>query len=874
VESEEANPVPIIARGDGREILAHVEGNGLALDRLANAPPGFDIDGVTGSDEFTQADVPAGVVAGAALLLAEQALAAIAPTDEAAAASEPDNILAVGLPAEALPEPAPEVSVDRLAPNGSLEKTKINFRCHVDDISAGSIEGWLMAPDHPSQHYVVVLKEEDRVHARVLASRFRADLVSAGIGDGCYSFQLAVPHALMDGAEHTLELIEEESGFRLTDEPVRWRSASVSEARATGHGPAIDIAGDVFTLGRDYPHPASSLGARMLFDISDLVYYIGHHANLTGIQRVQSSIVLSILNNELLPQSDLIFLSFDARNRNWVLIPTGFLASMLTDLLLPEAQRVVPFPTDEARYGILPGAKGFDGVGVLDDGKSSVLCLLGAAWVNHDYLHRVLALKRQFGTRFVMTVHDLIPIYARETCDQDTVRVFEAFMRQALRHADHILSISENTADDVRRYTASLQIATPPITVTKNGSSFAEFLPKTGQTHSRLLRELPERFVLFVATIEGRKNHQLMLDIWRQMIDEDGDDVPALVCVGRLGWKSSTFISTLVETNYLDGRVVLLRDISDTDLRALYERCLFTVCPTFYEGWGLPVGEALSMGKICVCSDRASIPEVAGEFGVYIDIDDVSASKNVIRSLISSAASRRRLEEKIRHGYRFITWREVAERVIEACQAATTIDWTQPYPYTAVPYSSEVSFARLDRSEDSIGELLLTRIAGNRQGLFLSDPLSEQSFIRGDEARSGGHWAYPEDWGAWACQTGGEVALGLPPNDSAVYYVFLRLRASGPVMDEPVQLYGNGEGLWEGPIGARPRNIVLRVRRRSTNSHGWHLRIRAALDLSDEKRAEIAGIDSRLPTIGFERLMVVPENDLKTRLDMLYTLLL
>ena len=108
-------------------------------------------------------------------------------------------------------------------------------------------------------------------------------------------------------------------------------------------------------------------------------------------------------------------------------------------------------------------------------GPRSSACL-GAAWVQQDYLHRVLALKRQFGTRFVMTVHDLIPIYAPETCDQDTAVVFEEFMRRALRHADHILAVSESTARDVRRYSASLQIPEPPITVTKNGSSFTEFL--------------------------------------------------------------------------------------------------------------------------------------------------------------------------------------------------------------------------------------------------------------------------------------------------------------------------------------------------------------------------------------------------------------
>ncbi len=213
--------------------------------------------------------------------------------------------------------------------------------------------------------------------------------------------------------------------------------------------------------------------------------------------------------------------------RKWVTVPTGFLVSLLQNLFLPEEQRLVSFPAEEARYGLLPGATEFDGVGVLDDGNPSVLCLLGAAWVNQDYIHRILSLKRRFGTRFVMTIHDLIPIYARDTCDQDTVRVFEEFMRGALRHVDHILAVSENTAQDVKRYLGELHIAEPPITVTKNGSSFAEFLSRSSLSGQAMLRDLPERFVLFVATIEGRKNHRLMFQIWRHMI-EAGDNPPHL----------------------------------------------------------------------------------------------------------------------------------------------------------------------------------------------------------------------------------------------------------------------------------------------------------------------------------------------------------
>jgi glycosyltransferase involved in cell wall biosynthesis len=626
------------------------------------------------------------------------------------------------------------------------------------------------------------------------------------------------------------------------------------------------------TLGRS---PAqATVGTRLLFDVSDLIYYIGHHPNLTGIQRVQGSVVLSILSNDLLPQPALTFLSFNARRRNWVSIPTAFLMMLLEDLFLPESHRVVSFPAEEARFGLLPGAREFNGVGVLDDGVPSVLCLLGAAWVHQDYLHRVLALKRQFGTKFVMTVHDLIPVYARETCDQDTARVFDEFMKRALRHSDHVLSVSEHTAADIRRYTASLQIPPPPVTVTRNGSSFAEFMPETQGSGELRSADIPERFVLFVATIEGRKNHQLLLKIWQRMIAA-GDEPPHLVCVGRLGWKSSTFIEELVESDYLDRRVQLLREISDTDLRLLYSRCLFTVYPTLYEGWGLPIGEALALGKICVCSSRASVPEVAGDLGVYIDIDDFEGTLDVVRDLIADQPKRKRLEGRIRRRYKPITWRSVAEKVVEVCLSTAREKWREPYPYTAIPYSSEISFGRLDRSTDSIGEALLSRILMARRGLFLSEPLKDQAFLWGEESRSAGSWAFPENWGTWACYSGGEIALALPANDSDFYYVILRLRTSEPVGEQPIQLAANRELVWAGSIGPDSRDIAVRVRRKPNGvDGGWRLNLRAQIELSSELRDRIAATDPRVPTIGFERLIVVPDDDLKTRLDIMYALLL
>jgi hypothetical protein len=319
--------------------------------------------------------------------------------------------------------------------------------------------------------------------------------------------------------------------------------------------------------------------------------------------------------------------------------------------------------------------------------------------------------------------------------------------------------------------------------------------------------------------------------------------------------------------------VILLQDVSDGHLQLMYARSLFTLCPSLYEGWGLPVGESLAAGKICVCSDRASVPEVAGEFGVYLDLDSPARSLETVRGLIADDAGRRRLEQKIRRGYKPITWRSVAEKVIAACQMATRSDWHDPYPYPVVPYSTEISFAWLGREpEGSFGDDLLAQIVDTRRGHFLNEPLQEQSFLRGEELRASGSWGEPENWGTWLCQGGGEIVLGLGSHACSLYYVFLRLRVPGPLAELPIRISANGEALWSGSLGPRPRDVRFAVRRRAAGPEGWRLRLRAELDLSPELRAEIAAADGRVPVIGFERLVIVPEDDLKTRLDILYTL--
>lgn len=191
-----------------------------------------------------------------------------------------------------------------------------------------------------------------------------------------------------------------------------------------------------------------------------------------------------------------------------------------------------------------------------------------------------------------------------------------------------------------------------------------------------------------------------------------------------------------------------------------------------------------------------------------------------------------------------------------------------------IPYSCEIAFGRAARDIDAAGGLP-SAIARAEQGLLRPEPLQAEAFAWGAAIRADGCWADPEDWGTWCCHAGGEIAMALPATASTAFYVVLRLRVSGPLANRSIRVLANNEPVWEGILGRGSRNIALRVRQPEFAEHGagWHLRLDAQVDLSAEMRRQIAAADSRVPTIGFERLIVVPSNDMKTSLDIMYALL-
>lgn len=534
-------------------------------------------------------------------------------------------------------------------------------------------------------------------------------------------------------------------------------------------------------------------GEMLIFDVSDLIYYVGHHDNLSGIQRVQCCIIQAIVKYGLKPLDQIGFISFNRRSNGFMMLDRTRFLAWLDDLSLPPEQRCVPFDVAEAREGrIFPMGP----LAAFIQPERTTLVLLGAAWVTPDYPTKIANLKRLFSARFVMVFHDFIPIFAKETCDQRTAEVFKEFIDQILPITDVALCVSRNTRDDLHRYCANAGICAPPALVTRLGSGFHEFFPEVSDRSALPVpagrRGTP--YVLFVSTIEGRKNHQYLFDVWDELARR-GVDTPRILCVGRLGWRAEPAIIKLIETDYLGGKVEIREDVSDIELKALYEGALFTVYPSIYEGWGLPVSESLANGKVCVLADRTSLPEVAGEFGVYVPLDDPAAAADVVAELLSRPGELARREEAIREKFQHTSWRIVAEVALQGCTLARTNPVRSALPTVRAAVEYPVRSLRMS-TQGLMGSAMMDALEQAHAALILPGSVKSAHKVSGLLCRNS-DWYAPEDWGSWARARKARVQFAVEASEfdgEDEVLIYLALRFLEPALPATVRITLSGCG--------------------------------------------------------------------------------
>jgi glycosyltransferase involved in cell wall biosynthesis len=226
-------------------------------------------------------------------------------------------------------------------------------------------------------------------------------------------------------------------------------------------------------------------------------------------------------------------------------------------------------------------------------------------------------------------VHDTIPLDFPQFQRDTSVSGFDAKLRNVAKFADLIICNSRQTKQDVTRVMADWG-KIPPIIVAHLGVKTATAAPKELPRGTDLSRP----YFVTVGTIEPRKNHALLLDIWERFSVKP--DAPRLFIVGRRGWNNETVFQRL---DRRPANVVELNNLSDGATTALVQGYCGLLAPSHCEGFGLPVVEAAALGVPVICNKLAVFREILSEYPIYADVADIYSWETMIRKLAVNSGS-------------------------------------------------------------------------------------------------------------------------------------------------------------------------------------------------------------------------------------------
>ena len=465
------------------------------------------------------------------------------------------------------------------------------------------------------------------------------------------------------------------------------------------------------------------MAATVWIDVEDLFEYANENTRPSGIQRLAFEIYRELHARRT--EADIRFVRHTASGTGFGVVPWSDIAALFADLTdrrltptelhgkrrlsggsgrverllrpLPDSWR--PAATEVAASGVslaraLSGlaaalarqpkrgmprpASGPTPVHAMAHGD--VILVLGSPWSITAYDGLIRRHRDQFGTRFALLVYDLIPLRRPEWCDAALVRRFREWLLPMLPLCDHVFAISRFSAADFEAFAAGQGVVLPckvrtiPIGTTRLAPAPADGAAEVatggatggaaGASSGRVLPP-PGSYALIVSTIEARKNHLLLFRVWRRLLEEmPPDQVPTLVFAGRVGWLVDDLMRQISNTGYLDGKLIVWESPTDAELASLYAGCRFTLFPSLYEGWGLPVTESLAAGKPCLTSNGTSMPEAGAGLTRMFDPDNLHDATAKIRAAIEDEAGLAAWQAQVRRDFRPVPWSASAEALL------------------------------------------------------------------------------------------------------------------------------------------------------------------------------------------------------------------
>ncbi|MCY3779888.1 MAG: glycosyltransferase family 1 protein [Chloroflexi bacterium] len=267
--------------------------------------------------------------------------------------------------------------------------------------------------------------------------------------------------------------------------------------------------------------------------------------------------------------------------------------------------------------------------------------------------------------RHVITVHDLSFIHFPEYLTAASRRYYNGQIAASVCRADHILAVSEATKADL---VDILNVPADMITVQLHGVD-EQFMPleRSCSEKTILSLDLPESYFLFVGTLEPRKNLVGLARAYRDLKLEL-PDAPKLVLAGRPGWHYEQLMTDLDSVG-LKADIIFKREVTDSQLPALYNHAIALITPSFYEGFGLPALEAMACGTVPIVSRVASLPEVVGEVGLKVDPQDTATISAALRQALTDSDWREEQSARALERAAGFRWVDTAQAVLDCYDA-------------------------------------------------------------------------------------------------------------------------------------------------------------------------------------------------------------
>ena len=263
--------------------------------------------------------------------------------------------------------------------------------------------------------------------------------------------------------------------------------------------------------------------------------------------------------------------------------------------------------------------------------------------------------------KVITTIYDMTYMRFPETMDARNLRRLRQGIQYSVERSDHILTISEFSKQEI---VSLLNIPEERISVVYSAPSLSGKTKAFEEISQKFSIRKP--FVLYVGTIEPRKNLERLIEAFKTLKKEHRIS-HQLVLAGGSGWENKTIYQAAQELQ-VAGEIIFTGYLSEEEKNTLYKNADLFVFPSLYEGFGMPPLEAMAFGCPVVCADAASLPEVVGDAAELVDPLDTDSIADGMWRVLSDREYAAELRQKGYQQKEKFTWDDSAEKLIEICR--------------------------------------------------------------------------------------------------------------------------------------------------------------------------------------------------------------